>query len=135
MKLYHPTFMIFVFGSNLSGIHGAGAAAYARRHRGAILHVGEGPAGQSYALPTKGINITKIPLSEVQKHVNKFIEFSKDVPQNQFQVTRVGTGLSGFRDEDIAKMFLPVANSESNCFFDTIWQPLLPKDAKFWGTF
>ena len=134
--LHDPTKMIFVFGSNLSGIHGAGAAAYARKHKGAVLGVGEGLTGQSYALPTKGINITEIPLTLVHSYIQRFLKYSygkKGV--YDFQVTRVGTGLSGFRDKDIAEIFHYVAYPESNCYFDTAWKPFLPKGAKFWGTF
>lgn len=144
MKLHDPFHMIFVFGSNLSGIHGAGAAKFAYQRRGAVMGLGEGMSGQSYALPTKGINITHIPLDEVHKHVQKFLKYSYDTKNKysydtkdvyEYQITRVGTGLSGFRDEDIAEMFEYVAYPESNCFFDTAWEPFLPKGAKFWGTF
>lgn len=133
--IHDPSKMIFVFGSNLSGIHGAGAALYARKHRGAILGIGEGMAGQSYALPTKGIRISYMSLDTIQEHVQKFMKFAYDTRnENQFQVTRVGTGLSGFRDEDIADMFYFVAHRKSNCFFDTAWSRFLPDDTKFWGT-
>jgi len=136
MELHDPSKMIFVFGSNLSGIHGAGAARYAREHKGAELGVGEGLTGQSYALPTKGLNISFMPFDDVHTHVQKFMKFAYDERNElQFQVTRVGTGLSGFRDDNIARLFEYVAHRKSNCFFDTVWQPFLPRDAKFWGTF
>lgn len=136
MTLHDPSEMIFVFGSNLSGIHGAGAARYAREHKGAVLGVGEGMTGQSYALPTKGINISFMDFDTIQTHVQKFMKFAYDERNElQFQVTRVGTGLSGFRDDNIADLFRYVAHRKSNCFFDTAWRPFLPEDAKFWGTF
>ena len=135
MNLHDPSKMIFVFGSNLSGIHGAGAAAYARKHRGAVMGVGEGLTGQAYALPTKGHQISFMPLDDIYKHVQKFMKFAcNERNELQFQITRVGTGLSGFRDNDISLMFEYVAHKNSNCFFDTAWRHLLPEDAKFWGT-
>jgi len=136
MTLHDTDGMIFIFGSNLSGIHGAGAARFAREHKGAVLGVGEGMTGQSYALPTKGINISFMDIDTVHKHVQRFLKYSYDTKEvHDFQVTRVGTGLSGFRDEDIAEMFHYVAYPESNCFFDIAWRPFLPDGAKFWGTF
>ena len=136
MTLFDPSGMIFVFGSNLSGIHGAGAAAYANRYKKAAMGVGEGMTGKSYALPTKGINLNYMNLETVHKHVQKFLKFSYDTRKiHDFQVTRIGTGLSGFHDEDIAQMFEFVAYPGSNCFFDTAWRPYLPEGARFWGTF
>jgi len=133
--LHDPSKMIFVFGSNLSGIHGAGAARYALNHKWAAYGVGEGLTGQAYALPTKGYQISFMPLDDIHKHVQKFMKFAYDERNElQFQVTRVGTGLSGFRDADIAPMFEYVAHRKSNCFFDTAWRHHLPEDAKFWGT-
>lgn len=96
---------IFVFGSNLSGIHGAGAARHALLHHGATMFQGIGLQGSSYALPTKGVNISFMPLEEIEWHVNAFISFAKTRPDLQFRVTRVGCGLAGFKDEEIAPMF------------------------------
>ncbi|MCA1800210.1 MAG: hypothetical protein LC687_00645 [Actinobacteria bacterium] len=136
MNLHDPSDMVFVFGSNLSGIHGAGAARTALKLHDAEWGVGEGLTGKSYALPTKGHNISFMPLDEVRKHIQKFMKYSYDNRDlYNFQVTRVGTGLSGFRDEDIAEIFHYVAYPESNCFFDTAWRPYLPVGAKYWGTF
>ena len=104
---------IMVFGSNFSGIHGAGAAKYARLHHGAIMGQGIGLQGSSYALPTKGVNISFMPLEEIGWHVNAFIEFAQSRPDLTFRVTRVGCGLAGFTDEDIAPLFkeaLPLKN-------------------------
>ena len=104
---------IFVFGSNLSGRHGAGAARYARLHHGAIMGQGIGLQGSSYALPTKGVNISFMPLKDIGKHVDEFISFAQSRPDLTFRVTRVGCGLAGFTDEDIAPLFkeaLPLKN-------------------------
>jgi hypothetical protein len=126
--------MIFVFGSNKSGIHGAGAAKAALK-RGAQWGVGEGLTGTCYALPTKGINITYISLDEVEEAVQRFMKFAHDNPGAHFMVTQVGCGLGGFTKEEIAPLFEHAAYEGSNCFFDTKWKDLLPKTAKFWGTF
>ena len=96
---------IFVFGSNLSGIHGAGAARHAMKHHGATMFQGIGLQGSSYALPTKGVNISFMPLEEIGWHVDAFIEFAKSRPDLTFRVTRVGCGLAGFKDTEIAPLF------------------------------
>ena len=96
---------IFCFGSNLSGIHGAGAARHAMLHHGATMFQGSGLQGSSYALPTKGVNISFMPLEEIGRHVDEFIEFAKSRSDLTFRVTRVGCGLAGFKDEEIAPLF------------------------------
>lgn len=123
---------IFVFGSNLSGIHGAGAAAFAANYRGAIWGKGEGLMGRSYALPTKGLNISHMGMREIKEHVNEFIHFASGRSDLSFQVTQVGCGLAGGLPEQIAPMF---RHAPSNCRFDLAWKLWLPKDFKFWGTF
>lgn len=123
--------MIFVFGSNKSGIHGAGAAAFAHKHLDAEWGVGEGPTGACYALPTKGKKIEIISLEEIQKAVDNFIFFAGSVG-NQFKVTQVGCGLGGYKAEDIAPMFKA---APPNCFFDEAWRPFLGDDFNYWGTF
>ena len=123
--------MIFVFGSNKSGIHGAGAARYALNHKGAIYGMGEGLAGQSYALPTKGYRIECISLNEIKEAVNRFIDFATNHSEMKFQITRVGCGLGGHRDQDIALMF---QYAPDNCFFDFMWNKYL-KEKKYWGTY
>jgi hypothetical protein len=128
-------FMIFVFGSNRSGIHGAGAAKTALEKHGAIWGIGEGLAGSSYALPTKGFKIEKISILEVQNHVDNFLEFAVVHPNAEFQVTRVGCGLGGHKDADIAPLFREATN---NCLFDEYWKPWLDTKSvkrRYWGTF
>ena len=121
--------MIFVFGSNLSGIHGAGAARFALNKMGAKYGQGIGLQGQSYALPTKGINISFMPLEEVEVHIDAFKDFAMDHPNVEFQVTQVGCGLAGFTKEQIAPLF---KSSPSNCYFDLEWQPLLGDSHNYW---
>jgi len=122
---------IFVFGSNLAGRHGAGAALYARKHHGAIYGQGIGMQGNSYGIPTKDNHIKTLPITEVKKYIDQFVEFAETHPENHFQVTRVGCGLAGFTDKQIAPLF---ANSPSNCYFDFAWKPFLPS-FNFWGNF
>jgi len=107
--------MIFVFGSNRAGIHGAGAAAFAAKHHGAQLGVGEGLTGNSYALPTCDASIRPLPLSDITLHVDRFLAYAKERPQLSFQVTRVGCGLAGYTDEQIAPLFLAAP--------DNVWLP------------
>lgn len=96
---------VFVFGSNTSGRHGKGAAKTAMRF-GAIYGKGNGIQGKSYGIPTVNANITnKLPLSKIQKLVDEFIEYAKSHKELVFLVTRVGTGLAGWSDKDIAPLF------------------------------
>jgi hypothetical protein len=97
--------MIFVFGSNLSGIHGAGAAKYAYNHHGALWSKGIGLQGESYAIPTKDYNIKTLPLHIIRLYVKDFIDFAKGHPELEFEVTKIGCGLAGYTPEDIAPLF------------------------------
>lgn len=109
---------IFVFGSNLAGRHGAGAAKYARQLYGAEYGVGEGRTGNSYAIPTKDENIQTRPLDQIKESVDKFIEYAKANPQDTFKVTPVGTGLAGYSHEQIAPMF---SDMPKNCIIPDEW--------------
>lgn len=124
--------MIFVFGSNLDGIHGAGAAKTALRERGATWAAGEGLMGTSYALPTKGHKISYMSLEDVKLHVQRFLDHAHANPYATYMVTQVGCGLGGFTKEEIAPLF---ASAPANCRFDKEWSKLLPRNVKFWGTF
>jgi hypothetical protein len=125
--------MIFVFGSNLSGIHGAGAARYAITHHGARWGQGWGLQGNSYAIPTKDHDVkTSLALETVKMWVNEFIDFATERPDLYFEVTRIGCGLAGFKDEDIAPMF---RDAPQNCAFDTQWEPILGNQVKYWGIY
>jgi hypothetical protein len=91
---------IFVFGSNLMGFHGGGAAAAAMDHFGAIWGQGVGLQGQSYAIPTmQGGPET------IQPYVNEFIQFAQAHPELTFYVTKIGCGIAGFEIEEIAPLF------------------------------
>ncbi len=124
---------IFVFGSNMGGYHGAGAARYALRNKGAILYQAAGLQGQSYAIPTKDKNIKHtLPLTEIQAYVDTFKEFARQHHNLTFQVTRIGCGLAGLRDDMIAPMF---KGAPFNCRFDTEWERYLGDRYDYWGTF
>ena len=91
---------IFVFGSNLSGMHGGGAAYVALRKFGAIMGQGVGLQGQSYGIPTMQGGVETI-----RPYVDEFIEFAKGHPELTFLVTRIGCGIAGFDDAEIAPLF------------------------------
>jgi len=93
--------MIFVFGSNLDGIHGAGAALYARKHHGAKLGVGEGLTGNSYALPTVGHKLARMTLDEIETHIMRFLAFARERYDLDFALTPVGCGLAGHTKPEI----------------------------------
>lgn len=95
---------IFVFDSNLSGIYGAGAAKKALDF-GAERYVGVGRTGQCYAIPTKDWKIRTLRLEDIRPYVMKFIQYAKEHPELEFLMTRIGCGLAGYKDEDIAPMF------------------------------
>jgi hypothetical protein len=124
--------MIFVFGSNEAGRHGAGAALYALRHCGAQTGLGFGPSGTSFAIPTKNPHIQTLPLGKVSDYVQRFFEYAKCHPELEFKVTAIGCGLAGFRDEEMAPLF---ANAPDNCFFDEAWKPYLGERQRYWGRF
>ena len=86
---------IFVFGSNLAGRHGKGAALWAKQHRGAIYGQGHGIQGRSYAIPTKDHNLRTLPLSEIAAWVEEFLIFAHKYHMMQFQLTPIGCGLGG----------------------------------------
>ena len=106
------TTKIFVFGSNIAGRHGAGAALYARKHHGAIYGKGEGLQGTSYAIPTKDYHIKTLPLEEIQKYVNTFLKFAEQHQELTFQITPIGCGLAGYKPEQISPFF---KNCPENC--------------------
>lgn len=91
---------IFVFGSNLKGMHLGGAARMAYEKFGAILGQGVGLQGQSYAIPTMQGGVETI-----KPYVDEFINLAREWDQNTFYVTRIGCGIAGFTDEEIAPLF------------------------------
>ena len=99
---------VFVFGSNLEGMHGGGAARAAFQHFGAVMGCGVGLRGQSYAIPTmQGGAETIAP------YVDQFTAFAKGHPEMFFYVTRIGCGIAGFKDREIAPLFKESAGLEN----------------------
>jgi len=99
---------IFVFGSNLAGRHGKGAARAARTYYGAIYGQGEGLQGLSYAIPTKDADLRTLGLNKIGEAVQRFLEFARMRPDLTFMVTPIGTGLAGYRPDEIAPLFVDV---------------------------
>ena len=96
---------IFVFGSNLAGRHGKGAALYAKKHYGAIYGQGIGLQGSSYAIPTKDKHLHTLDLEKIKVYVNEFINVVKNNPDKIFLITPVGCGLAGYKYKTIAPLF------------------------------
>ena len=99
---------IFVFGSNLGGMHGGGAARAAYNRFGAVWGQGVGLQGQSYAIPTMQGGVETI-----KPYVDEFIEFAQAHPEYKFLVTRIGCGIAGFRDEQIAPLFAAAIDKDN----------------------
>lgn len=105
---------IFVFGSNLAGAHGGGAARVAYKYFGAVMGQGVGLQGQSYAIPTMQGGIETI-----KPYVDEFIQFAVEHPDYKFLVTRIGCGIAGFWPDEIAPLFIDALDIEN---------VILPKD-------
>lgn len=110
---------IFVFGSNLSGMHGGGAARLAYQKFGAIWGQGVGLQGQSYGIPTmQGV------VNTIKPYVDEFIEFAKTHPQLKFLVTEIGCGIAGFSVEEIAPLFEQAIEVENIYLPERFWMVL-----------
>lgn len=96
---------IFVFGSNLFGIHGKGAALTALKNHGAIIGQGVGLQGNSYAIPTKENPHRTLDLVAINKYVADFLNFAYWTTDNTYNVTNIGCGLAGYDSTHIAPMF------------------------------
>lgn len=110
---------VFVFGSNLAGMHGGGAARMAYEQFGAEWGVGVGPTGQCYAIPTMQGGIETI-----RPYVYEFIAYAKQHSDKCFLVTRIGCGIAGFTDEEIAPLFCE-ALSIPNIALPQLWHSIL----------
>ncbi|MBQ0082679.1 MAG: hypothetical protein KBT41_05300 [bacterium] len=126
MKRISPEFItqladneIFVFGSNLAGMHGGGAARVALMHFGAIMGQGVGLQGQSYAIPTMhgGVDVIK-------PYVDEFIDFAVQHTELKFLVTAIGCGIAGFTVEEIAPLFRRACTVENVYLPERFWDVL-----------
>ena len=131
---------VFVFGSNEAGVHGAGAARAAYEKHGARWGKGFGHYGNSFAIPTKDMNIMTLDLMVIRKYVEAFLQYAAAHKDLTFKVTRIGCGLAGYTDQEIAPMFW---EAPSNCTFDGAWLPVFLAMAEtrqtkwtpeFWGS-
>lgn len=95
---------IFVFGSNLAGHHGGGAARLAWQRWGAVMGQGTGLAGRTYAIPTMHGGV-----AEIKPYVDDFIAFAGAHPELRFLVTEIGCGIAGFTPDEIAPLFAAAA--------------------------
>lgn len=109
---------VFVFGSNMAGRHGKGAAQHARRYHGAISGQGEGYAGNSYAIPTKDKRMVTRSLAGIKESIDRFKAFAEAHPELEFSITPVGCGLAGYKMEQIRPLFEPLP---PNCEFSKEW--------------
>jgi hypothetical protein len=109
---------IFVFGSNLAGRHGGGAAKFAREKHGAIYGQGIGLQGNSYGIPTKDFRVETLPLDHIVVHVAEFIQYAETRPDLTFYVTPIGCGLAGYKRRQIRPFF---EKMPANCRFAETW--------------
>ena len=113
---------IFVFGSNLEGRHMGGAARFAYEKFDAEWGVGDGPTGRCYAIPTMHGG-----LESIRPYAEKFIAYAKEHPMNRFLLTRVGCGIAGFKDSDMAQLFED-ALDVPNIAYPRQWLPYMTID-------
>lgn len=97
-------YQIFVFGSNLAGRHGAGAAKQANQSFGAALGIGEGLTGRCYALPTLGYKLEPRSHADLAQSIRRFLKCAEQMVRHEFLLTKVGCGLAGY-DENYMKEF------------------------------
>lgn len=110
---------VFVFGSNLAGRHGKGAALHALECHGAVYGQCIGPMGSSFAIPTKSTRLQPLALESITEYVADFLHYAKERPAHGFYVTRVACGLAGYTDSEIAPMF---ADAPPNCVLPEGWR-------------
>ncbi|UKL14752.1 hypothetical protein C121_19 [Stenotrophomonas phage C121] len=134
--------VVFCFGSNTHGIHGAGAAQHAYKHHGARWGMGYGHYGDSFAIPTKGcVRLSEetgqfvigepLPLGDIYDYVGAFKAYARHHPELTFKVTRIGCGLAGFTDAQMSSLFI---GAPLNCQFDEAWKIMMGNKYTYWGT-
>jgi hypothetical protein len=124
-----PNPRIFVFGSNLAGRHGKGAALHAAKYYGAERSVAIGHINQCYAIPTMDQMLRPLHLTQVKHFISGFVAYANHHPNLKFNVTQVGCGLAGFDPRDIAPCF---NNAPNNCWFDKEWERYFTKPKQYW---
>ncbi len=123
MTFYKPSMNdgrhVLVFGSNLAGRHGAGAALEAKKYWLAESGAAFGKTGHAYAIPTKDSQPRKLPLPEINDYVSAFVDYANACPDLTFLVTAIGTGLAGYSHAEISPMF---RDAPSNCVLPDEWK-------------
>ena len=110
---------IFVFGSNEGGRHGKGAAKVAHTNFKAQYGVGRGRTGSAYAIPTKTKNLSVLPIEAIREAVNEFLVHARQsLSTDLFFITRIGCGLAGYTDDQIAPLFV---EAPENCCLPEEW--------------
>ena len=110
---------VFVFGSNSKGNHAGGASHVALTKFGAVMGQAEGLQGQSYAIPSMD------GLDALREHVRTFITFAKEHPELTFLVTRIGCGVAGYSDEEVAPLFVAAVDVENIWLPKEFWEELV----------
>jgi hypothetical protein len=110
---------IFVFGSNLAGRHGKGAALSAKHTYGALQGEGQGRTGDAYAIPTKGFSLKPLGLTAIKFYVLTFITYAREHPELTFTVTKIGCGLAGYTEDQIKPFF---ETAPENCQLPEGWR-------------
>jgi hypothetical protein len=116
---------IFVFGSNESGFHGAGAAYCAFTLFGHDYRLGFGRSGNCFAIPTKDWQIKTLPLEDIKFYINRFLDYVKFHKELIFYVTPIGCGLAGYTPEQIAPLFKDFISLKNVYLPESFWKKLL----------
>jgi len=117
---------VFVFGSNLAGIHGGGAAKFAHQTRGLKYNTGAtgySKASATYGIPTKNHSIETLDLDEIKPYIAQFVMFTHHYPRLRFFITAVGCGLADLKNEDVAPLFKDI--NRANCSIPEQWMRYL----------
>lgn len=120
-KFYLDPELIFVFGSNEAGRHGAGAALYARLAMGAKYGIGFGVTGRCFAIPTKDKRLRVLDISAICRYVTEFKTYVTNNPNLSFYITPIGTGYAGYSHSEIAPLFKGIKNS----WLPMAWKPYI----------
>jgi hypothetical protein len=131
--------MIFVLGSNEGGLHGTGAATFAVKKHGAKAGQAFGLQGTAFGIPTQEVKMRNgrrvvgdsLLLQQIRTYVNQCIDFAKERPEMEFEVTQIGGGLAGFRPKQVAPWF---ENAADNCLFDEAWRAHRGDTKRYWRT-
>ncbi len=118
---------VFVFGSNLAGIHGAGAAKHAYTWFGAQWGDGEGMTGRCYAIPTKDHNLQQRSLARIGQSVELFLGYARVSRHRQYLVTKIGCGLAGYTPAEIAPLFYVAGEPTENVWLPADFIAFAPK--------